>query len=117
MSMFAIKQALEHGPMSTAELCELLGQARVAINKSLRRLRNRKEVFISYYERQPEGRSGAFVPYYNLGHHYDAKQPEPLSIPERNKLYRKRHRARISARRYPKHMSALGVWAGLGART
>lgn len=116
MSMLAIKEALQHGPLSTQELCAMLNQARVAVNKSLRRLRDRREVFIGSWERQPEGHQGAFVPYYKLGNHQDVKRPEPLSVSERNKLYRRRHKARISARRYPHHVSALGVWSGLGGR-
>ncbi|CAB5219060.1 hypothetical protein UFOVP229_24 [uncultured Caudovirales phage] len=102
--------------MSTLDICMLLNQARVAVNKSLRKLRDRNEVFISFYERQPEGRTGAFVPHYNLGKHQDAKKPTPISKAERDKAYRRRHKARISAKRYPHHVSALGVWSGLGGR-
>jgi hypothetical protein len=116
MSMLSIKGALQHGALSTVELCETLNKERVAVNKSLRRLRDRKEVFILYYERQPEGHRGSFVPYYSLGSMRDAKKPAPLSISERNKQYRRRHKAAISARRYPHHVSAMGVWSGLGAR-
>lgn len=116
MSMYTIKLALEHGPLSVRELMEATGQARVALNKSLRRLRDRKLVYISAYERQPEGNQGAFVPYYTLGDAKDAPRPKALSVSERNKIYRRRHKAAISARRYPHLRESLGVWAGLGGR-
>jgi hypothetical protein len=114
--MMAIKEVLQHGPLSVREMVELLGQARVALNKSLRRLRDRKQVYICAWERQPEGHQGAFVPYYTLGDEPDAQRPKALTVSERNKEYRRRHQAAISARRYPHLRETLGVWAGLGGR-
>lgn len=116
MRMQAIKDALKHGPMSTVELAQMLKEQRENINKDLRRLRDRREVYISYYERQPEGHSGAFVPYYKLGKYHDANKPEVLSCKERAKVYRQRNKALITARRRPEVVSAMGVWSGLGNR-
>lgn len=116
MSMLTIKQALEHGPLCMVELAEILKQHRSTITHPLRTLRNRRQVFIAYYERQPEGRGGAFIPFYKLGNHQDAKMPTPIPKQERDKAYQRRHKAAISARRYPHLREAQGVWAGLGAR-
>ena len=116
MRMQAIKDALQHGPMSTVELAEMLKEKRENVNKDLRRLRDRREVYISYYERQPEGYSGAFVPYYRVGKHQDASKPELLSCKERARVYRQRNKALIMARRRPDLVSAMGVWSGLGSR-
>lgn len=116
MSMKTIKQALEHGPLCMVELSEILKQHRSTITHPLRALRDRNEVYIAYYERQPEGQGGAFIPFYALGNRRNANKPTPIPRIERDRLYRKRHKAAISARRYPHHVAAMGVWAGLGAR-
>jgi hypothetical protein len=93
---------------------ELTGRTRVSLTKSIRKLRDRKQVYICEWERQPEGKQGGYIVYYALGDQPDAKRLAPLSLSERNKLYRKRHKAVIALRRYTKHHTALGVWAGLG---
>jgi hypothetical protein len=116
MSMKTIKQALEHGPLCMVELAGILKQHRSTITHPLRKLRDRKEVHVAYYERQPEGQGGAFIPFYKLGGQHDARRPAPITKQERDKTYRRRHSAIISAKRYPHHVAAMGVWSGLGAR-
>ena len=116
MSMRTIKNALKHGPLSMVELAQALDQGRTVITRPLRKLRDRKEVHVAHYERQPEGYGGAFIPFYALGDKQDARTPAPIPRVERDRAYRRRHKARISAKRSPHYHTSMGVWAGLGGR-
>lgn len=101
------------GPMSTADMARLTGRTQQSIGDSLRRLRSRRMIHIARYERQPDGHRGRCTPVYAVGDVQDAPEPRQIGVSERNKAYRRRHKALISARRYTAQRTALGVWSGL----
>ena len=114
MTMQQITAALDAiGPMSAHELCVHLGISRLATNKQIKQLRDKKAIHIAHHERQPDGVQGRCIPMYAQGDAPDAAAPGMRSKRDTNQRYHKRHSAIISARRYPVQRSALGVWAGL----
>ena len=109
-----IKLALDDiGPMSSLELRRLLGLKQTTAQKYIRRLREEKQIYITRRDRQPDGMGGRFAPIYAIGEGQDSRGPVVRDASERNKRYRKRHAAILSARRYPHVRQAAGVWAGL----
>lgn len=110
----AVYAALDDiGPMSTAELMLFLDRKAAAMNDATRRLRMRKMVHITRWERQPDGHKGAMIPIYAAGDAEDAPKPKPLDVKQRNKRYRKRHAVAISIRRYGDARNSVGMWSGL----
>ena len=110
----AVAKALaEIGPMSAAELVPVTGLTRDAIKGAISRLRIKGDVHIGEYRRQDTGRSGQMVPIYTLDRLRDASRLAPITNKEASKAYYHRHRAVISARRYPDYHKSFGVWAGL----
>jgi len=116
MSVEAVKEALRHGPMSSLELAQMLGRSQVFVRKRLRILRDKKSVYISVYERAPEGKAGPFVPYYSLGRKTDVPRPKPITKTEMHARNWRRYKALIQARRRPHIRESMGPWAGLGVR-
>ena len=109
-----IKLALDDiGPMSSLELRTLLVLKPTTTQRYLRILRETKQIHITRKDRQPDGTGGRFAPIYAIGEGHDARAPAVRDASERNKRYRKRHAAIISARRYPHARVTAGVWAGL----
>ena len=114
MTMQQITHALEHiGPLSALELSLQLVLSRLAVNKQVKQLREKKRVYITRFERQPDGVQGRCTPVYALGEKNDAKPLDRNHRREVSQRYYARHSAVISTRRYSKRRTALGVWAGL----
>lgn len=101
------------GPLSSYDMALLLNRTQLSIGGSLRRLRKRKLIHITKYERQPDGQKGRCIPIYAVGDVPDAPPLKRIGVLEVNKKYRKRHAAIISARRYVTERKQLGVWGGL----
>ncbi len=109
-----IKLALDDiGPMSSLELRRLLGFKQTKAQKYIRELREAKQIHILRNDHQPDGTRGRFVPVYAIGEGAAPPQVRPVTNAIRNRRYRQRHAAIISARRYPHVRQAAGVWAGL----
>lgn len=100
---------------SVTDLARMTGRTPCSIRCSLRLLRNRKEVFISKYERQI-GVGGRSTPYYSLGEGPDVPEPKQLPRTVINKRYNKHRAAIISAKSYVRRGKTPSIWAGLGAR-
>ncbi len=114
MAMNEIVTALENiGPMSAAEITAHLGISRLVINKQIRKLREYEVLRIARYDRQPDGKQGAFIPVYGVGLERDATPPSARPTKDIQKRHRERYKAIISAKRFPDHKKAMGVWAGL----
>jgi predicted ArsR family transcriptional regulator len=99
------------GPMSRAELAELLKISNNNAMSAISRLKIEGCLHITKYE-HPQ-KNGNFIPMYKYGKGKDANKPKPKSRKEVTKKYREIHAAAISARRYKDYHKSLGVWAGL----
>jgi hypothetical protein len=102
------------GPMSAKELMELTKRSRRAIWDSLVILRNAKRIHICRYDRQEDGVAGRCIPIYKVGNKPDCPKLERVSVLERDRKYRKRNKAVISAKKRAVATGGVAhVWGGL----
>ena len=113
-AMQAITEALERvGPMTAAELRQLLDRSQSAVYKPLKRLRDQKVVRISKWVPQ-ETTGGRRSPVYALGRAPDAVEPPAATSNERNRKYNRRNAARLAAKRRLRAGTAdVNPWRGL----
>lgn len=110
----AVLKALKDiGAMSASELELHTGFKRLVVNDCLRRLRDKGEIYVSRFERQPDGTAGRCIPYYTAGCGVDAMEPKQLTSKQRNAMYRKRHAAILRARTNARRGRTVSMWKGL----
>lgn len=106
----------ELGPMGTTELAQHLDLHRQTVVQTMRRLRDKKRVYISGYQRQDGGGRGWYTVLYSIGNKQDRPKPKGLTPTERSRRYRERNKAIIALRR-AKVKTQATPWTGLGARS
>lgn len=114
----ALRTLREHGPMSKADLADLLGPLGEAAGRAIATARHTqpgKFFRIVRYERQ-RGRSGRTIPIYSAQGGKDAPQPDSTSEQhkrQRNQRYYQDNRTRLLARVHARRGKALNPWVQL----
>lgn len=99
--------------MTAREIAEYMGRSYLCTLDSIRRLRRSDppRIHIARYEQQV-GQGGRATPVYAIGDFEDA-QEKRLSSKARNKRYRERNKAVITARNRVRNNSNFNFWGGL----
>ena len=94
-----MKQLRDIGPMTSSEIGAALKMADTTLWCAMQSLRHDKpkQVYISDWEYQEDGKQGAMSPVYKLGTAPDKKKP-PARNAEKDKRYRQRNAALIRVR-------------------
>lgn len=100
------------GPMTAAEIAKQVGRGISSSRSYVRELRQLRVVFITAYERQPDGMAGRCIPVYAVGDLPDVAEPRKTPL-QRSRDYIKRHRARLWARDTIRNERTPNFWAGL----
>lgn len=108
----ALKALKDFGPMTVAELSELMGRGPQLTNKTVKSLHRQKMVYICGFGERPIPNCKRPA-MFKAGEGVDKTKPDPMPRPMINAEFRKRHRARILINRPSAARTELGVWAGL----
>lgn len=102
-----MQQYLEaNQPCSAKQIAQALGVTRQAVYEQ----HEKKAMHVEAWGREPSGHAVAL---YVLGPGKDVRRPASRPQSVRSKAYWENNRAAIRARRPPKRLQALGVWAAL----
>lgn len=99
--------AMQKKPMTRQDMADYLGVTVVFISKYITELRQKKMIYIAYYERTTHGKPRS---YYAVGDLPDAKTLPPIPVKDLQKKYRERTKHELTPRKITPKMDIAASW-------
>ena len=100
-------KAMQDQPMTRQDMADYLGVTVVFISKYITQLRQKKMIYIAYYERTTHGKPRS---YYAVGDKPDAKTLPPIPVKDLQKKYRDRTRRMLTPTKVTPRMDVAASW-------